>query len=243
MNKGFEDKLNEIIGGCLIEESTMSDLLVTVLCTYFEKHIDRPVDDPQDDEEGWGKWAIAKTDNAIKFIAEDVANAISTLPMVIELENENKKLREGNLSKRRKEVRPEYTQEGIFNYIKETRKMLDAGAFEDCIETIWILEWMKLRIENIEATLKTNDFVIGKFKNWYSSEGCPYSENSFCPDFDKLKAEHETEMLKIPEIDRYAFDPQDDCGVGEHGFCFAAYYEKLWQDKQDAESEASNGCK
>jgi len=71
-----------------------------------------------------------------------------------QLESENKELRQGNLEARRKEVRPEYTQEGIFAYIEEIRGLIDHGAFEDCIESLWMAEWMKARITKLEAEVK-----------------------------------------------------------------------------------------
>ena len=63
--------------GCLnVEERTSvlgaADDLGIVLACYFEGHVDRPADDPDDDETGFGVWASEKAYAALEMIAAEV---------------------------------------------------------------------------------------------------------------------------------------------------------------------------
>lgn len=49
-----------------------SDNLAIVLASYFSRHIDRPGEDVDDTETGWGKWVLQKTDEALDLIAEEI---------------------------------------------------------------------------------------------------------------------------------------------------------------------------
>lgn len=53
-------------------EEGYSDNLSIVLASYFERHEDRPKDDPIDTELGWGVWVIEKTEEAIEYITEQI---------------------------------------------------------------------------------------------------------------------------------------------------------------------------
>ncbi len=46
--------------------------LGVVLASYFERHVDRPVNDPTDDETGFGVWALEKAYAALEMIAAEV---------------------------------------------------------------------------------------------------------------------------------------------------------------------------
>lgn len=59
------------IGGVDLEDCPGSDNLAIALATYFSGHIDRPDPDP-DTEDGWGEWVLAKTNEALRRIAEEV---------------------------------------------------------------------------------------------------------------------------------------------------------------------------
>ena len=48
------------------------DNLAIALCTYFSFHPERPEDDPLDDEVGWGKWVIEKTDDLIDRVIQEI---------------------------------------------------------------------------------------------------------------------------------------------------------------------------
>lgn len=65
-------KLKDVIGGSILENSQMADTLAIALCTYFEKHLECPEDDPVDDEKGWGVWVIGKTEEALGLIVVDI---------------------------------------------------------------------------------------------------------------------------------------------------------------------------
>ena len=59
--------------GCLhVEDAPISDNLAIVLCSYFEKHLDRPADDPES-EHGWGEWVEKKTNEALDMIGKQLA--------------------------------------------------------------------------------------------------------------------------------------------------------------------------
>jgi hypothetical protein len=68
------DTLRNRLGGLLVEDDNshgIPDTLAIALCSYFEDHVDRPDDDPIDDELGWGKWVVAKVEAAIdRLVAE-----------------------------------------------------------------------------------------------------------------------------------------------------------------------------
>ena len=98
---------------------------------------------------------VDKTEHldTLECLARSHQDKVNKDAHIAELKAENKNLREGNLAAHRKEVKPEYTQKGVFNYIDETRKLLDEGAFEDCIESVWIMEWMKDRIDELDEEI------------------------------------------------------------------------------------------
>ena len=94
--------------------------------------------------------------------------------------------------------------------------------------------------EQLQAENKRLKFVVSKFERWYSDSGCPLTETkeSFCPRRDELKKEHDEKMEELPEEDRYGFDPSEDCGhESDAGWCYARYYEKLFDDKQISKGE------
>lgn len=53
--------------------SSTRDNLAIALATYFERHEDRPHDDPPSPQnESWGKWVIEKTEDMLERIAAEV---------------------------------------------------------------------------------------------------------------------------------------------------------------------------
>jgi hypothetical protein len=64
--------------GCLdIERNRVGcDNLAIALASYFDKHVDRPEDDPIDSEVGWGVWVMAKSNEALDIIAEQAKSEI-----------------------------------------------------------------------------------------------------------------------------------------------------------------------
>ena len=55
-----------------VEEGVLVDNLAIVLVTYFERHLDRPDNDPET-EHGWGEWAEQKANEAVELIADQIA--------------------------------------------------------------------------------------------------------------------------------------------------------------------------
>ena len=53
----------------LVDGSQRPDELAIALASYFEKHEDRPENDP-DTEHGWGEWSTARTEETLEQIAE-----------------------------------------------------------------------------------------------------------------------------------------------------------------------------
>lgn len=68
------DTMRNRLGSVLVENDNshgISDTLAIALCSYFEDHMDRPEDDPTDDEYGWGKWVVKKCDEALDLITAE----------------------------------------------------------------------------------------------------------------------------------------------------------------------------
>ena len=59
------------LGGVYLEGNSDSDNLAVALASYFSHHMDRPDPDP-DTEDGWGEWVLAKTNEALRRIAEEI---------------------------------------------------------------------------------------------------------------------------------------------------------------------------
>lgn len=77
MGKVNKEDLIHILSSLDIERDTASDNLSIVLATYFSEHMDRPEDDPDDDEFGWGEWVIDQTENTIEYMAEQILERIN----------------------------------------------------------------------------------------------------------------------------------------------------------------------
>ncbi len=58
--------------GCIFVEDggARGDNLAIVLASYFSAHMDRPKDDPDDVDTGWGVWVIDRTNRALELIAK-----------------------------------------------------------------------------------------------------------------------------------------------------------------------------
>jgi hypothetical protein len=63
--------LRNIFGSLDIEKDDhqIHDNLAIALCTYFEKHMNRPRYDP-DTEHGWGAWVEQKANEALDLVVE-----------------------------------------------------------------------------------------------------------------------------------------------------------------------------
>lgn len=57
------------IGSISVESEPSADCLAVALASYFERHIDRPENDPLDETGTWGQWVIEKTNAALELIA------------------------------------------------------------------------------------------------------------------------------------------------------------------------------
>ena len=96
----------------------------------------------------------------------------------------------------------------------------------------------KCQIKKLQAEIEMSKYVISKFEHWYSDNGCPLDEEGFCPCLDELKKEHDEEMEKLDEGDRFAFDPKEECGYRiSEGWCYARYYEKQFETQKNLKGE------
>lgn len=59
------------LGHADVEEGD-SDTLAIALASYFERHKDRPANDPDDDETGWSEWVMKKTYTALERVADQI---------------------------------------------------------------------------------------------------------------------------------------------------------------------------
>jgi len=81
------------------------------------------------------------------------------------------------------------------------------------------------------AELDKAKYVIGRFEKWYSDNGCPMSENDFCPHLEEKREKHDKEMAELDEDERVPFDPTEECEYEiDSGWCYARYYEKIFDD-------------
>jgi len=71
MEKYQTKELANKLGSTLLENKGFSDNLAIALCAYFERHMDRPDDDPET-ENGWGEWVENKCDEFLEILAKEV---------------------------------------------------------------------------------------------------------------------------------------------------------------------------
>jgi len=69
------EEIRNKIGNLKISHNFMDDCLGIVLCEYFDSHLDRPDQEPN--ETGWTDWVIEQTDIALDLIAEQLGINIS----------------------------------------------------------------------------------------------------------------------------------------------------------------------
>ena len=72
MDEEQKRRRRNIVGNVAVEESHDTDNLAIVLASYFSGHINRPSDDPDDAELGWGEWVLEKTNAALDLIADEI---------------------------------------------------------------------------------------------------------------------------------------------------------------------------
>lgn len=83
--KELNIKIKRAIESCTVEDDYMADNIAIVLCTYFENHMNRPENDPKDDDKGWSKWVISKYEKAMKLIVKDITEVVSPYVSKVEL--------------------------------------------------------------------------------------------------------------------------------------------------------------
>lgn len=71
----YREKLRNFIGGIDIEGSSGGDNLIIALCSYFERHYERPSNDEESDN-GWGEWVEMMANNALDNIASSIESYI-----------------------------------------------------------------------------------------------------------------------------------------------------------------------
>jgi hypothetical protein len=78
-NQRVDQRLRSKIGGFLLEPDTNDggDTLAIALCSYFERHMNRPRPDP-DTENGWGQWAEEKTNAALDALTKALMPQVET---------------------------------------------------------------------------------------------------------------------------------------------------------------------
>jgi len=106
------------------------------------------------------------------------------------------------------------------------------------IETTSLSEQAEKDEQNKELQAENDKmkYVLSMFEGWHSEENCPYTESQsdFCPCLDELKDNHEKEMSKLCEKDRYDFSPTEDCeNQNSEGYCYARYYESLFEKSKN----------
>ena len=73
--KKAREELKNLLGGLDIEEEdgdVSHDNLTITLCSYFDRHLNKPDNNPIDDECGWEEWVVAKSDKALAIIIDAV---------------------------------------------------------------------------------------------------------------------------------------------------------------------------
>ena len=62
------EDLKTKIGFISMGEGMWADNLGIALCTYFSDHPERPEDDPEDTDSGWGEWVERKMEETLDKI-------------------------------------------------------------------------------------------------------------------------------------------------------------------------------
>lgn len=79
MGKVDKQDLISILNTLDIESKTYGDNLAIVLASYFEEHLERPENDPIDEEYGWGEWTIKQTEDTIELMADQIMKKLKKL--------------------------------------------------------------------------------------------------------------------------------------------------------------------
>lgn len=77
-------KLLACIFGENVIDKNDEDSLGVALCYYFENHQDRPEDDPEDCDYGWGEWALEKENDFEQRVYKNLAGIIGPMERKIE---------------------------------------------------------------------------------------------------------------------------------------------------------------
>ncbi len=170
MNKKTKDKLECVIAMSPMEDDVSTDCLAVALCSYFDDHMDKPENDPVDDEKGWGEWVCGKYEKAQENILNEVAEFVDTTIADLHTQLEQAKAERDDVHKEYQDAclklndaleRIAKMQEFVRTVIRQecwALDPLDGGDLQDLAEKLGFIEKHAATIDDIDDE---SDFEVG----------------------------------------------------------------------------------